>query len=70
MIDMALVLRALRRLSLASTQDEIDAARMEAVDVLDQAGWEKSARVVLDSIGRPVASQDAANTSRVPDPGR
>src|SRR3546814_8517445 len=35
-----------------------DLARMDAADLLDQAGWRKSARTVIDSIGRPVASGD------------
>ncbi|WP_176598791.1 hypothetical protein [Sphingobium sp. 15-1] len=64
MIDMHLALRALRRLALASTQDEIDAARMEAADVLDQAGWERSARIVVESIGRSVVSDSRASSSQ------
>ena len=64
MIDMHLVLRALRRLALASTQDEIDVARMEAADILDQAGWERSARIVVESIGRPVVPDSRASASQ------
>ncbi|AEG48619.1 MULTISPECIES: hypothetical protein [Sphingomonadaceae] len=64
MIEMHLALSALRRVALVSTQSELDAARMEAADILDQAGWEKSARIVIDSIGRPVASDDQEGPSR------
>ncbi|WP_422932389.1 hypothetical protein [Sphingobium cupriresistens] len=42
-------------MALASTQGDLDAARLDAADVLDQAGWEKSARHVIDCIGVPVA---------------
>jgi hypothetical protein len=34
MIDMTMALRSLRRVALATDQGELDAARMEAVDVL------------------------------------
>lgn len=63
MIDMH---SALRRLALASTQDEIDATRMEAVDVLDQAGWETSARSVMESIGRPIPPDSHARPAMRP----
>lgn len=58
MIDVVLALRVVRQLALASTQDDLDAARMEAVDILDQAGWDKSARIVTEAIGLPIASAD------------
>lgn len=60
MIDMALALRTIRQLALSSTQDELDAARMEAMDALDQAGWERSARAVAEAIGLPVAGAERA----------
>jgi len=60
MIEMHMALRALRRMALAATQQDLDAARMDAADVLDQAGWEKSARHVIDSIGVPIASANGA----------
>lgn len=53
-----MALRALRQIALAAIQSELDAARMEAADILDQAGWENSARTVIDSIGHPVTSAD------------
>ena len=53
MIDITMALRALKRLALASTHGELDAARIEAADVLDQAGWTRSSRIVIDAIGRP-----------------
>lgn len=58
MIEMHLALHALRRLALVSTQSQLDVARMEAADILDQAGWEKSARTVVDTIGRGIAADD------------
>ncbi|MBN9990949.1 hypothetical protein JND45_16575, partial [Listeria monocytogenes] len=56
MIDMTIALRALKRLALASTHGELDAARIEAADVLDQAGWTRSARIVNDAIALRVGS--------------
>ncbi|MGE4410449.1 MAG: hypothetical protein AB7D33_07760 [Sphingobium sp.] len=56
MIEMHMALRALRQIALASTQSELDVARMEATDVLDQAGWENSARTVIDNIGLTVTA--------------
>ncbi|HUD94847.1 hypothetical protein [Sphingobium sp.] len=64
MIEMHMALRALRQIALASTQSELDVARMDAADILDEAGWEKSARTVIDSIGPPVASDDAEGTQQ------
>jgi len=64
MIEMHMALSALRRVALVSTQGELDAARMEAADILDQAGWEISARTVIDSIGRPIASDDQEGPSQ------
>lgn len=64
MIDLHRVLLALRRIALVSTQSELDVARMDVADLLDQAGWSKSARTVIDSIGRPVASDDRGNSSQ------
>jgi len=64
MIEMFLALQALRRIACVTTQSELDAARMDAADVLDQAGWEKSARAVIDSIGRPVASDTQGRPPR------
>jgi hypothetical protein len=58
MVDMITTLRGLRRLALASTQAELDAARMEAADILDQAGWERSARGVIETLGRSVSGPD------------
>ena len=58
MIEMHMALRALKQIALASTQGELDIARMDAADILDQAGWENSARTVIDSIGRPVVPDD------------
>lgn len=55
MTDMTTALRGLRRLALAATQKELDAARMEAADILDQAGWEHSARVVIQALGSSVS---------------
>lgn len=55
MIELNMALLALRRIALISTQSELDVARMDVADVLDQAGWSKSARTVIDSMGRPVA---------------
>ena len=63
MIEMHMALCALRRMALAATQQDLDAARMDAADVLDQAGWEKSARNVIDSIGVPIAP---ANGEEIP----
>jgi len=37
---------------------------MDAADLLDQAGWRKSARTVIDSIGRPVGRADQDSPSR------
>ena len=65
MIDMTIALRALRQLALASTQCELDAARMEAMDVLDQAGWEKSSRAVRHAIGIPVARPQSPSPGRI-----
>ena len=64
MTDMVMALRALRRVALVATQSELDSARMEAADILDQAGWEKSARAVIDSIGLPVADHHPERPSR------
>jgi hypothetical protein len=58
MIDMTIALRALKRLALASTHGELDAARIEAADVLDQAGWTRSARIVNDAIALRIGSGD------------
>jgi len=63
MIEMHVALLALRRIALVSTQSELDVARMDAADLLDQAVWRKSARSVIDSIGRPVASGDRDSPS-------
>jgi len=64
MIELHRVLLALRRIALVSTQSELDIGRMDVADVLDQAGWSKSARTVIDSIGRPVASDDRDSPSQ------
>ncbi len=64
MIEVFRALLALRRMALVSTQSELDVARMDVADLLDQAGWSKSARTVIDSIGRPVASDDRGNSSQ------
>jgi hypothetical protein len=64
MIEMHMALRALRQIALASTHSELDVARMDVADLLDQAGWSKSARTVINSIGRPVASDDRGNSSQ------
>jgi hypothetical protein len=64
MIEVHMVLFALRRIALASTQSELDVARMDVADLLDQAGWPKSARAVVDSIGRPVACGDRDSPSQ------
>ncbi|PJG47231.1 hypothetical protein CAF53_02480 [Sphingobium sp. LB126] len=58
MTDIVTALLSLRRLARAATQDELDAARMEAADILDDAGWERSARAVLDVLGRPVSASN------------
>lgn len=63
MIEMAIALRALRRLALACSQSELDMARMEAADVLDQAGWTKSASTVVDSIGLSVVPDERERPS-------
>ena len=68
MIDMTIALRALRQLALASTQSELDVARMEAMDVLDEAGWKKSARAVRHAIGLPVTSCEGPSPGLI-DPG-
>lgn len=41
--DMNIALRSVRRLALARTPAEIEAARREAADVLEDAGWCSSA---------------------------
>jgi len=64
MIEMHLALRALRQIAIASTQSELDVARMDVADVLDRAGWENSARIVIDSIGRPIAADDQERPSQ------
>lgn len=64
MTDMVMALLALRQIAPVTTQSELDAARMEAADILDQAGWEKSARTVIDSIGRSVADHHRERPSR------
>ncbi|EXS71090.1 MULTISPECIES: hypothetical protein [unclassified Sphingobium] len=58
MIDMNMALRALKRIALASSHRELDAARIEAADILDQAGWTRSARIVIDTIGLPIVRDD------------
>jgi hypothetical protein len=64
MIEMNRALLVLRRIALVSTQSELDVARMDAADLLDQAGWSKAARSVIDSIGRPVPSDNRASPSQ------
>ena len=59
MTDMVMVLRALRQIAVARSQTELDIARIDAADVLDQAGWEKSARIVTNCVGLPIAPPDS-----------
>jgi len=63
MIEMHMALLALRRIALVSTQSELNVARMDVADLLDQAGWRKLAQTVIDSIGRPVACDDREGPS-------
>lgn len=64
MIELHGVLLALRRIALVSAQSELDVARMDVADLLDQADWSKSARTVIDSIGRPVDFDDRDSPSQ------
>jgi len=64
MIEVHRALLALRQMALVSTQSELDVARMDVADLLEQAGWSKSARTVIDSIGRPVAPDDRDSPSQ------
>jgi len=61
MIEMHMGLRALRQIALAADQSERDVVRTDVSDILERAGWENSARIAIDSIGRPVVSHDAAS---------
>lgn len=61
MIEMHMGLRAQRQIALAADQSELDVARTAVADILERAGWENSARTVIDSIRCPVVSQDAAS---------
>ena len=61
MIEMHMGLRALRQIALAADQSERDVVRTDVSDILERAGWENSARTVIDSICCPVVSHDAAS---------
>lgn len=49
-------LRVLRRLALALSPAERDAARLEAADVLARAGWEQSARAIRHNVKKESAA--------------